>query len=84
MPENSSVLDIGCFSGEQLDALKPQRGVGIDFGTKVINIAKKKYPHLEFHSREVDNVDVDEKFDYVVVNNTIGYANDLQNAFAYG
>lgn len=82
VPENSSVLDIGCFSGEQLAALNPKRGVGIDFGNKVVEIAKKKFSHLEFHAREVDNIDLEEKFDYVVINNTIGYANDLQNAFA--
>ncbi len=82
VPERSAVLDIGCFSGEQLASLKPKRGVGIDFGDRVIAMAQKKFPHFEFHSREVDNIDIEEKFDYVVINNTIAYANDLQTAFA--
>jgi SAM-dependent methyltransferase len=82
VPEDATVLDIGCFSGEQLAALKPGRGVGIDFGDKVIEIARSRFPHLEFHARDVDDVAVDETFDYVVINNTIGYAQDLQTAFA--
>ncbi len=82
VPQGVSVLDVGCFAGEQLASLKPARGVGIDFGKKIIEVARKKFPSLEFHAREVDNIDLVEKFDYVVVNNTIGYANDLQSAFA--
>jgi len=81
VPENSSVLDVGCFSGEQLAALKPKRGVGVDFGSKVIDIAKRNYPDLEFYAADVDTLGTNDTFDYVIVNNTISYADDLQKAF---
>lgn len=80
VPENSSVVDIGCFSGDILDSLKPKRGLGIDFSKKSIEKAAIDYPHLRFQVSEIDHIDIEEKFDYIIVDNIIGYANDLQTA----
>src|SRR5262245_459625 len=81
VPEGAHVLEIGCFNGDQLASLKPKRGVGVDFSQETIDLAKKNHPELDFRVRQIDHLELNETFDYVVVNNLIGYANDLQVAF---
>ena len=46
VPEEQSILELGCGTGDLLNALKPKRGVGIDFSTEMIHLARNKYPHL--------------------------------------
>ena len=64
-----------------LFAVKPSVGVGIDFSHKIIDLAREKYPELEFLVGNIDQLDIDETFDYVLINNIIGYAQDLLGAF---
>ncbi|MCD4779304.1 MAG: glycosyltransferase [Candidatus Omnitrophica bacterium] len=82
IPENSSVLEIGCYAGEKLAALNPKKGVGVCFSKKMIDVAKEKHPHLDFHFCDIDHkLNIEEKFDYIIVSNTVGYAYDLQSTF---
>src|SRR6185503_327702 len=65
VPQGASVLEIGCFNGDQLASLKPKRGVGIDFSQETIDLAKKNHPQLDFRVGEIDRLKLDETFDYV-------------------
>ncbi|MDP6179619.1 MAG: methyltransferase domain-containing protein, partial [Desulfatiglandales bacterium] len=47
IPGGLSVLEIGCGTGDLLHAMKPKRGVGIDFSPEMLKIAREKYPDLE-------------------------------------
>jgi ubiquinone/menaquinone biosynthesis C-methylase UbiE len=38
--EGLSVLELGCGTGDLLHALKPRRGVGVDFSAEMIRIAR--------------------------------------------
>ena len=49
IPEGSTVLELGCSTGDLLNAVKPGKGIGVDFSPTAIELAKHKYPHLEFH-----------------------------------
>lgn len=40
IPEKSNVIELGCGTGDLLNALRPSRGVGIDFSDQMIQIAK--------------------------------------------
>ena len=51
--EGSSVLELGCGTGDLLNALNPSRGVGVDISDESIKIAKGKFPHLEFICADV-------------------------------
>lgn len=85
IPENSSVLEIGCESGDNLSAFRPSRGLGIDCSPKMIDLARKKFPGLEFKIGEIDdldNLDIRETFDYVIIGSVIGYVNDIQVALS--
>jgi ubiquinone/menaquinone biosynthesis C-methylase UbiE len=46
--EDSSVLDIGCGTGELLAEVKGKDKSGIDFSEAMIDLAKSQYPDLDF------------------------------------
>jgi len=81
VPPNSSVLEIGCGTGETLAALNPSRGLGIDISPRMIEIAEKKFRHLSFETGDLEALEIEEKFDYVVIDGTIGNVDDIQLAF---
>lgn len=81
IPSGSSVLEIGCGTGETLDALNPARGLGIDISPKMIEVANQNYPHLQFEVGDFEDLQLEEKFDYVLIIETIGHVDDIQTAF---
>ena len=81
IPPNSSVIEIGCGTGDLLAALNPKRGLGIDISPKMIEVAREKFPHLEFETGDFEDLQIEEKFDYVVSVETIGHVDDIQLAF---
>jgi ubiquinone/menaquinone biosynthesis C-methylase UbiE len=54
--ENSSIMEIGCSTGELLASLRPAHGVGIDFSSKAIEIARSNFPHLKFICQDAEQV----------------------------
>lgn len=81
IPQGSSVIEIGCGTGELLNAVNPSRGVGIDFSPEMIRIAQAKFPHLEFKVDDAEDLKIAEEFDYVIVSDLIGVLLDIQKAF---
>ncbi|PKO99877.1 MAG: glycosyl transferase [Bacteroidetes bacterium HGW-Bacteroidetes-9] len=81
IPEGSRVLEVGCGTGYLLNAIKPSYGMGIDFSPSMINLAKEKYPHLNFKVMDAENISLTEAFDYIVISDTLGYLEDIQQAF---
>ena len=79
--ENSSVLEIGCGTGDILASVKPARGVGIDLSEEMLKIAKQKYPEYDFVQMDAENMTLNEKFDYVIISDTLGYFEDIQKSF---
>jgi SAM-dependent methyltransferase len=78
VPPNSSVLVVGCGSGDLLNRLRPARGLGIDLSELMIAMAKQKYPRLSFLATAAEDLSLAEKFDYIVLFNFVGYAVDVQ------
>jgi SAM-dependent methyltransferase len=78
VPEQSSVLQLGCMTGDLLAALSPAYGVGVDISPKMIEKAKAKYPHLEFVCSNVERFKIDKKFDYVILSGTLGTVENIQ------
>lgn len=81
IPPNSSIIEIGCGTGDTLAALNPGRGLGVDISPKMIEVAKKKFPHLQFEVGDLEVLQIEEKFDYVLLIETIGHVDDIQLAF---
>lgn len=75
---NSRVLHIGCECGDLLAAVKPAYGVGIDDNPELIELAKKRFGHLNFYTMDPHNLEIEEKFDYVLICNSLGRWRDIQ------
>ena len=58
IPENSSVLEIGCGTGQLLAALKPSRGVGVDLSLAMVEQARKNHTDHVFETGDVMGPDV--------------------------
>ena len=77
-----SILELGCGTGDLLNALGPKRGVGIDFSPEMVRIAKKRYPHLDFHTADIETISGwEETFDVVILADVVGHLMDIEEAF---
>ena len=74
----SRVLHVGCEYGDILAAVQPSYGVGIDSDELAIELAKKRFPHLKFLLMDPHELRLDEKFDYVLICNSLGRWRDIQ------
>jgi SAM-dependent methyltransferase len=81
VPADSSVLEMGSSTGMLLSALKPKRGLGLDISPAMVEIARHKYPELEFRVDDIEELKTEEKFDYIVLSDLIGFLDDVQRSF---
>ena len=79
VPAGKKVLEVGCSTGDLLDAVKPSHGVGVDVSVAMIEIARKKFPQLHFQSGDVRTIALKEKFDYIILSGVLGEADDIQD-----
>ncbi|MBN2119200.1 MAG: glycosyltransferase [Anaerolineales bacterium] len=79
---NQKVLEIGCAEGDLLAALKPARGVGIDFSEAMICRAKERHPELEFIRADAHDLsELNETFDAIILSDLVNDAWDVQRVF---
>lgn len=81
VPKGSSVLEIGCATGDILAVLSPQSGVGIDFSESMIALARKKHLQFKFEVMDVENISFEDKYDYIILSDLIGFLKDIERAF---
>lgn len=80
IPEGARILEIGCARGDLLASLKPGYGLGIDFSTDMIEIARSRYPDLKFQVTDACGLDLKgESFEFVILSDV---ANDLWDVYA--
>jgi SAM-dependent methyltransferase len=80
IPPGKRVLELGCGFGDLLNAVQPGYGVGIDFAPEVIDLARKKHPHLHFRVEDAEQFQMSETFDYIILNELLGCLWDAQAA----
>jgi SAM-dependent methyltransferase len=81
IPEGSSVLELGCGTGELLNAVKPSRGVGVDFSEEMIKIARTNFPELRFIHADAADFIANDQFDYVIISDLLSSLWDIQAVF---
>lgn len=81
IPEGSTVLELGCSTGDLLHSIKPGKGIGVDFSAKAIEIAKAKYPDLEFYVADVLDFEPETAIDYIIISDLITSLWDVQALF---
>ena len=80
IPADASVLEIGCGSGELLRRIKARRKVGIDLSARQISSARERCPDCEFHVQAAESLELDERFDCLIISDTLNFAADVQQA----
>src|SRR6202022_3303381 len=82
IPKGQRVLDLGCGTGRLLAALEPSVGVGVDFSPAMIEEARRRYPHLEFHLGDIEDAstfnEIPGPFDVILLSDTVGSLDDVQ------
>lgn len=81
IPEGAKVLELGCGLGDLLAALKPSRGVGIDFSEKMIEQSQLRHfqsCELEFLTADMETLALDETFDFIILCDVIGHLVDIE------
>ena len=77
--EGLSVLELGCGTGDLLHALKPRRGVGVDFSGEMVKRARERHPDLEFREADIENLESwGETFDVLVLADVVGHLQDIE------
>ena len=80
IPTGARVLELGCGFGDLLAAVKPSRGVGVDFSPAMVEQARNRHPHLEFSVADATAFETNEKFDYIIISDAINDFADVQKA----
>jgi SAM-dependent methyltransferase len=84
--ENARVLELGCGTGQLLNALNPSYGIGVDLSANMVDMAQKNYPNLEFIRGDIENQELikslEGTFDYIILSDTLGFLDDCEEAFA--
>lgn len=69
IPENGTILDLGCGTGEPIAQFFIARGFhvkGIDAAKNMINLCKKRFPTMEWIVEDMRKVSLDKKFDALI------------------
>src|SRR3989338_2088423 len=82
IPKNKNILEVGSADGYLLNELCPNRGVGVDISAQMIDIARKKFPHLNFVNSSIENYSYVHSFDYIVLSNILEFVSDLYIFFS--
>ncbi len=93
IPADASVLEIGCGSGELLSKIRAARKVGVDLAPAQIEAARQRVPEAQFFVQAGELLELDgadhipgtttngEKFDVIIVSDTLNLAADVQRLF---
>lgn len=81
IPAESKVLEVGCATGEMLASTQPALGVGIDISVKMIELAKTKFPQYDFIHTSIEDLQYQEKFDYIIMVDLLDHVYDIVGLF---
>ena len=77
------VLDLGSGDGDLLASLSPSVGVGVELSPDLVVYAQKKHKTLKFFEADIEEENFsllkDQIFDVIILSDTIGFLNDIQN-----
>jgi SAM-dependent methyltransferase len=85
IPQQASILEIGCGSGELLARLPNRDVTGVDLSARQIDAARRRVPHGTFVTSAAEmscrKGALDRTFDYIVLSETLNFSPDVQLLF---
>lgn len=60
------VLELRCETGHLLAAVEPAYGVGVEISDAMVGVAQQENPNLRFVRSELEELDLNETFDYII------------------
>jgi len=72
------ILEIGSGQGLLLKLLSYKRMSGVDISETQVDIAKKKIPDGRFYCQAAEYLNLDGKFDVILISDTLNYVGDIQ------
>jgi len=60
------VLELRCETGHLLAAVEPAYGVGVEISDAMVQVAREKNPALHFVRSELEELELNETFDYII------------------
>lgn len=85
LPPGARVVDLGCGSGVFTNALhrRGYRCVGVDLSPKLLDIAREKFPDIEFVEGDIENLPFeDNSFDGVLLSGVLHHLPELSRCAA--
>src|SRR5215471_8886120 len=67
VPAGGRVLELGCSLGDLLASVRPSRGLGVDFSSAIIELARQRHPQLDFRAGNADEFTSPDQFDYLLL-----------------
>ena len=68
------IMNLRCQTGFFLDTLNPAKGLGVEISDEMTEIARQRYPHLQFVTADPEELTLEESFDYILfsdINDTV-------------
>lgn len=81
VPDGATVLEVGCGTGEVLASTYPKHGVGIDISSEMTKLATDKFSNLTFINSPIEDLELDQKFDYIIMVDVIDHVYDVMDVF---
>jgi len=78
IPEGSSVLEVGCGSGDLLQHLPNRTLSGIDLVEEQVQAAQQHLPQAQFSCAAGETATFDQTYDYLLLSDTLNEAADVQ------
>lgn len=82
VPPGQRVLEVGCGTGDLLNAVEPSFGVGLDLSGAMLRIARGRYPHLRFVQSDAHCPALSGQFEYIILSDLVGDLEDVQAVFS--
>jgi len=81
IPPGATVLEVGCGTGDLLTSVEPRDGVGVDLSPRMVERAREKYSQHTWVVDDAEFLDLDGKFDYIILSDLLGHLEDIWSAF---
>lgn len=79
--DDLKVLEIGCGTGELIGNIKGKDKSGIDFSQGMLDLARERYPDVNFIRMDAEHLELDDQFDLIIISNLVGVLIDVQSFF---